>query len=85
MKLAVVKDISGSNPMGGFHYLLMPVMLTDQSAPLWEGMGHTIIEVEEEHGKRLLQAAGAALQHQMEIAVLTERAIQDAAKSGLST
>lgn len=80
MKLAVKKDTSAENPLAGYHYMLMPVLMeSDQMAALWALMGHTIIEVDEERGLRLLKAAGAALQHQVEVAYLTEKAIRDEA------
>lgn len=79
MKLAVRKD-EGSVPGGGYHYMLMPKKFEDErETQIWQMMGHIIIEVPDEHGERLLTQAGAALNHQMEVAVLTEKAIKDKA------
>jgi len=75
MKLAVMKDSSGKFPMGGFHYNVIPMAMQDDlSIWTYEKMGHIIIEVDDETGKRLLKEAGAALRHQVEVAILTDAA-----------
>jgi hypothetical protein len=77
MKLAVRKDV-GSVPGGGFHYMLHPMkMQSDQEAEIFNLMGHTIIEVDEERGEGLLKSAIAALNHQIDVACLTEEAIKE--------
>lgn len=75
MKLAVRKE-PGAIPGSGFHYMLVPKILEESEVPIWEQMGHIVIEVQEHHGQRLLLQAGAALHHQMEVAFLTEDAIK---------
>lgn len=73
MKLAVRTEES-SIPGGGFHYMLHPIQIRDElEAAVFEQIGHEIIEVPDDHGARLLDAARAALQHQLEVAALTER------------
>ncbi len=77
MKLAVMKQ-EGSIPGGGFHYMLMPRLdreNEEKAAELWGMMGHVIIDVPAEVGERLLSEAGAALRHQCEVAVLTEKSL----------
>ncbi len=81
MKLAVKKDGGEMQGLGGYHYILMPIRFgqpgMEWMAPeVWEMMGHTIIEVEDEVGERLLKQSADALRHQYEVAVLTEAAIQ---------
>lgn len=74
MKLAVRKE-PGSVPGGGFHYMLFPMkMESDAQCEIFKLMGHIIIEVAEEIGEALLQAAIAALNHQIQVAVLTDAA-----------
>lgn len=74
MKLAIKIDSSGNYPGGGFHYMLHPMaMRSDREADIFRWMGHTIIEVSDEQGVRLLDSAGAALNHQIEIAILCEK------------
>jgi len=76
MKLAVRKDTSGTVPMGGFHYMLHPLKMdTGFEANLYQMMGYITIEVEQEKGQQLLEAAREALAHQMEVAILTEAAL----------
>ncbi len=75
MKLAVMKDTSGRVPMGGFHYMLMPIKLEDDmQAEIYKLMGHIIIEVPDEKGEQLIKAACATLQHQLEVAVFADAA-----------
>lgn len=75
MKLAVMK-MPGHIPGGGFHYCLVPKRLeSDSEAAIWQLMGHTVIEVSAEVGERLLASAVAALNHQVEVAYLTEKAL----------
>lgn len=73
MKLAVRKE-PGSIPGSGFHYMLHPfIMQSDVEAAIFDSMGYHIIEVETDKGERLLKQAQAALNHQIEIAVITEQ------------
>jgi hypothetical protein len=77
MKLAVMygKDTSGKVPMGGYHYMLMPVKLeNEQQAQIYEMMGHIIIEVPDNKGEQLIKAACAAISHQLEVAVFADAA-----------
>jgi hypothetical protein len=72
MKLAVKKE-SGIIPFSGFHYTLHPMkMENNEQADIFNLMGYVIIEVEDSAGERLIEAAISALNHQMEIASLTE-------------
>lgn len=81
MKLAVRKE-TGSVPGGGYHYMLMPFRLDGDQAiadpAIMELTGHVIIDVADDVGERLLKSAGAALQHQYEVAILTEQEIKKA-------
>lgn len=80
MKLAVRKD-EGSIPGAGFHYMLMPLRLEGPNkvadADILALTGHVIIEVSDEVGERLLKEAVAALNHQVEVATLAEKALHD--------
>lgn len=71
MRLAVRIE-EGRIPGGGYHYMLHPMEVSDAEAPLWAGMGYVLTEVDEARGRRLLQEAGAAIRHQVEIAVLVD-------------
>jgi hypothetical protein len=72
MKLAIKKD-EGSIPGGGFHYMLHPFEVQDREADFWKAIGYVVVDVSEEKGKRLLQEAGEALRHQVEVAFLCEQ------------
>lgn len=73
VKLAVRKD-EGSVPGGGYHYCLFPkVIENDVEAQMFRMMGFILIEVPNDQADRLLAEAGAALRHQVEIAVLAEK------------
>lgn len=82
MKLAVKKD-HGSIPGGGFHYMLHPMKLEpeEMQAAVFELMGYHIIDVDEPTGERLIASARAALNHQIEVATLTERALSRGAST----
>lgn len=77
MKLAVNK-MPGHIPGGGFHYLLHPIaMQSAEEAALFELMGYVILDIADDaKGERLLRQAQAALQHQVEVAVLTEEELK---------
>ena len=79
MKLAIKKD-EGSIPGAGFHYMLHPCQVEDQLAGFWRQIGYTVVDVPEERGKRLLQEAGAALRHQLEVAHLCENTAEAESK-----
>ncbi len=75
MTLAVRKEPT-SVPGGGFHYALHPIAVeSGAQAAVFELMGYIIIEVDEAVGERLLRHAISALEHQIEVAVLAEKAI----------
>lgn len=81
MKLAVRKE-PGIIPGSGFHYMLHPMaMATDQEAAIFEMIGHTILDVDDDMGKRLLESARLALAHQVEVATLTEYVLSDNGES----
>lgn len=72
MKLAIRKEES-SIPGAGFHYFLYPMaMENDVQAKFFEMMGHLVVEVSEDEGRRLIQDAGKALHHQVEIAFMAD-------------
>lgn len=71
-KLAVMVDFSGKVPLGGNHYMLFPKKLGVQESEIFRLMGYEIIEVDEIEADRLIDQAGAALNHQVEVAVLVE-------------
>lgn len=48
---------------------------TPQEHILFEQIGYHIIEVPEEHADRLMKEARAALNHQIEVAFITEKAL----------
>lgn len=74
MKLAVRKDTSGTVPMGGYYYMLHPFEMESVfQEKTFKQMGHLIIEVDDKEGARLLKEAAAALNHQIEVAILTEK------------
>lgn len=74
-KLAVRKE-PGIIPGGGYHYMLHPIaMKSDQEAAIFETIGYVIIEVDDAHAAKLLDNARAAINHQVEVAVLTEKAL----------
>lgn len=72
MKLAIRKE-EGSIPLSGFHYMVHPVRLSEGEAQLFDLIGYIVVEVEDDLGVRLLNEAGAALRHQVEVALLTEK------------
>lgn len=74
MKLAVKKDAGEMQGMGGYHYMLHPFPMKDDcEASMYFSMGYAIVEVPDAEGERLVTQAKAALAHQMEVAILTER------------
>jgi hypothetical protein len=74
-KLAVRKEASAI-PCGGFHYMLHPLKMgSDTEAAIFDQMGYVIIEVADPQAATLLDAASAALRHQVDVAGLTEKAL----------
>lgn len=73
MKLAVRKE-PGIIPGTGFHYMLFPMAMTnDFEVESFALMGHVIIEVPPDQGKKLLEEGRKALAHQIEIAKITDQ------------
>lgn len=72
MKLAIRKE-PGFIPGSGFHYMLHPLpMKSNTEAALFQMTGHIVIEVSEDDGNRLIAQGTSALNHQIEIAILTD-------------
>lgn len=77
MKFAVRKE-EGQIPGAGFHYMLHPIaMRNDIEAAIFSRTGHLIIEVDTATGNRLINEACAALNHQCEVALITEKQNQE--------
>lgn len=73
MKLAVRKE-PGIIPGSGFHYMLFPMEMKDAfEVESFALMGHVIIEVPPDQGKKLLEEGRKALVHQIEIAKITDQ------------
>lgn len=73
MKLAIRKE-EGVIPLSGFHYMLFPMALsTEVQAEMFKLMGYIVVEVEQDVGERLIQQAGNAIRHQVEVALICER------------
>ena len=80
MKLAVMKA-EGHIPGGGYHYMLHPIALKDDfEADVFKMIGYVILEVTDADGEKLLKEAREALMHQCQVAVLTEKAIDNKSK-----
>lgn len=76
MKLAVRKE-PGAIPGAGFHYTLHPVKIENSmQAVFFELIGYVVIEVIDEYGEILIRQGLAALNHQVEIAIYTEKALK---------
>ncbi len=75
IEIAVKKE-PGHLPGGGFHYMTFPMAMGEHGmdARAFRMMGYIIVEVDKSVGLRLLEQARAALQHQLEIAVLADAA-----------
>ncbi len=75
MKLAVRRE-PGHIPGSGFHYMLFPMPMNANlmEPAFFELMGYIIIDVDEARGLELISEARAALKHQIEVAILTDKA-----------
>lgn len=77
VKLALSR-LPGHIPGGGFHYKLFPMAMDDPTthchSEIFALMGYTILEVGKVQAEKMLEAARASLQHEVEVAYMFEKA-----------